>query len=328
MIIYDGVWCDIILLDVGYGLIKGSDVGPKYIGGCNKAKNACGSGVMEYPDGSRYEGEWKDGKRYGKGVLTHSGIVYICEWKDCRMDGWCIEVGSDGMKTEGQRNKGLKDGIFTATSLDGTQRLSKWNNDVREQGDTFQGQADGKGNLTKADGSVYCGDFKDTMKHGKGTWTSPNGKEKYVGEWRDDNKNGEGILTTPDGEYEGTWKDDVRHGEGTETKTNGETYIGGWEDDKRHGTGGFETKPNGAKYAGDWNAGKRWGQGNEYLSNGERYYGQWEDDKRHGRGTSCGGGDDGYTGLWDRDQVNFCERISFTHPIHILSRCVINCFFV
>ena len=47
-----------------------------------------GKGIMNYEDGSKYDGEWKEGKRYGKGTLTYEdGAKYVGEWKDGEMDG-------------------------------------------------------------------------------------------------------------------------------------------------------------------------------------------------------------------------------------------------
>lgn len=45
---------------------------------------------------------------------------------------------------------------------------------------------------------VYSGYSKFLMKNGIGKLTKPDG-EVYVGEFRDDSFNGKGILTLPDG---------------------------------------------------------------------------------------------------------------------------------
>ncbi len=42
-----------------------------------------GLGSMTYPDGDKYVGEWKDGKRHGEGTYTWSdGDKYVGEYKD------------------------------------------------------------------------------------------------------------------------------------------------------------------------------------------------------------------------------------------------------
>lgn len=48
-------------------------------------------GTMEYPNGEKYEGDWKDGKRNGKGILClnllgtyflNNGDKYDADWVD------------------------------------------------------------------------------------------------------------------------------------------------------------------------------------------------------------------------------------------------------
>ena len=39
-------------------------------------------GIEEWDNGRKYVGEWKDGKRHGKGMMTHpEGAQYIGQWK-------------------------------------------------------------------------------------------------------------------------------------------------------------------------------------------------------------------------------------------------------
>lgn len=43
---------------------------------------------MKYNDGSTYDGEWKDGKRNGQGVMKYpSGQQYDGEWKNGKKHG-------------------------------------------------------------------------------------------------------------------------------------------------------------------------------------------------------------------------------------------------
>jgi len=48
--------------------------------GQNKIEN--GQGTHTYPDGSKYVGEFRDGKRHGQGTYTfQEGDTYVGEWK-------------------------------------------------------------------------------------------------------------------------------------------------------------------------------------------------------------------------------------------------------
>jgi hypothetical protein len=136
----------------------------------------------------------------------------------------------------------------------------------------------------KENNGEYVGEFKDGKRHGKGTYTFPNG-EKYVGEFKDGKFNGKGTHTWVDGaKYEGEYKDDKRHGKGTCTFPDGEKYVGEFKDDKFNGKGIY-TFPNGDKYVGEFKDDKFNGKGTFTYPNGEKYVGEYKDNKRDGKGT-------------------------------------------
>ena len=50
-----------------------------------------GRGVQIWPDGSRYDGFWKDGMANGFGRLVHAeGDVYEGEWTDDKANGYGV----------------------------------------------------------------------------------------------------------------------------------------------------------------------------------------------------------------------------------------------
>jgi hypothetical protein len=56
--------------------------GRKYVGEYKDGKRN-GQGTYTYPDGRKYVGEYKDGKRNGQGTYTFpSGDKYVGEWKN------------------------------------------------------------------------------------------------------------------------------------------------------------------------------------------------------------------------------------------------------
>ena len=47
-----------------------------------------GRGIRSYPNGGRYEGDWREGKRTGEGVQKFpNGARYEGSWKDDRASG-------------------------------------------------------------------------------------------------------------------------------------------------------------------------------------------------------------------------------------------------
>ena len=108
---------------------------------------------------------------------------------------------------------------------------------------------------TESDGAKYVGEFKDGLRHGKGTFIFPDGR-KYVGEWKDNMLHGQGTFTYPDGgKYVGEFKDDMFHGQGTFTYSNGEKYVGEFKNHMHHGQGTF-TSSDGFVLKGLWEEGE------------------------------------------------------------------------
>jgi len=103
-----------------------------------------------WENGTKYMGEWKDGKRHGQGNMTyHDGSKFVGKWKNGKRHGqgtytWCFYCS-------------------WCSSLPGGTNSSI---------------------SSFADGRKYEGEFKDGKKHGQGKMILPDGK-KYVGEYKD-----------------------------------------------------------------------------------------------------------------------------------------------
>ena len=66
-----------------------------------------GHGTYEYDDGSKYIGEWKDGKRHGQGTWTQPGRgEYVGPWKNGSENGQGTFTYTDGGQYVGE----FKDG--------------------------------------------------------------------------------------------------------------------------------------------------------------------------------------------------------------------------
>ena len=64
---------------------------------------------VDYPNGSRYKGEWEDGKYHGQGVFTWlDGGRHEGEFEDGLPNGQGVSIQPDGNRYEGE----FKDGNF------------------------------------------------------------------------------------------------------------------------------------------------------------------------------------------------------------------------
>ncbi len=223
------------------------DNGAIYIGHWSKAGLRHGQGIQLWPDGSKYEGYWKDDMANGRGRLIHAdGDVYEGDWRNDKAEG------------EG-----------TYTHMDGAQYVGQWYDDKQH----------GYGVETWPDGAKYEGDYSGGKKHGKGKfhWAD---NSVYEGEFYNNNIHGHGVYVWSDNRrYEGGWKNNKMEGSGTFTWADGRRYVGQYIDDKKHGQGEF-VWPDGRKYNGQWYNGKQHGRGSYTSTDGKTKEGEWKDGKR------------------------------------------------
>lgn len=123
-------------------------------------------GVIVWVNGDRYEGDFREGKRTGRGILTFGRG----EWEGDRYEG----DFQDGART-GR-------GIYT------------WANGDRYEGDFRDGEHHGRGTFTWATGDRYEGEFQNGDITGNGILTWRNGT-RFAGTFRDSEPAGAGICT-------------------------------------------------------------------------------------------------------------------------------------
>ena len=147
---------------------------PKCIGDDFTRYDNC-YGTLNFSDGHKYVGEWKNGKIHGQGSFTYAdGANYVGEWKNDKRHG---------------------QGTFKADNI---KYVGEWKNDKMH----------GQGTFTSSDGDKYVGEWKNEKMHGQGTLTSSDGF-KLVGGWKNNKKNGLATLTSLDGRKEVVmYKDD------------------------------------------------------------------------------------------------------------------------
>jgi len=158
---------------------------------------------MTLPSGARYVGEFRDGKRHGRGVdFFPSGDRYEGEYRDGNRHGQGTYIHASGDRYVGQYRDGKRHGTGTFSFTNGD----------RYTGDYRDGVRHGQGTYLHVNGDRYLGEFKDDLRSGLGVFIfGPGSSEgvRYVGQWRDGKPNGQGIEYHPDGTVRrsGLWAD-------------------------------------------------------------------------------------------------------------------------
>eukprot|EP00347_Sterkiella_histriomuscorum_P003422 403364353 len=87
-------------------------------------------------------------------------------------------------------------------------------------GDYVDGIPNGYG-VIMSHGSMYCGEYKNGIIHGLGTYYYNDG-DSYKGQWMNNMQHGEGVFKYTNGSIlKGTWKDGDKHGEFNRTYASG-----------------------------------------------------------------------------------------------------------
>ncbi|BCU03105.1 morn repeat domain [Pandoravirus japonicus] len=219
-----------------------------------------GTGFAVRTDGSRYEGDWVDGKYHGYGILTDgSGCVfYRGRWQQGSAHGYGVR-SDDRCCFVGEWEHGLPNGYGTCadTKPDGGNRGTY-------RGMFRDGTYSGYGIVEYNQGDRYEGEWQDGRAHGLGTYTSADAKETYRGHWERGRHDGFGVLVYREGHrYEGEWRDGERHGHGIYT------CVDGW------------------RVCGTFDGGVQRGYAERVEPDGRVYRGECLDGLPHGRGVLC-----------------------------------------
>jgi len=85
-----------------------------------------------WENGTKYMGEWKDGKRHGQGNMTyHDGSKFVGKWKDGKKHGQGTDTYGDGRKYVGEWKDGYKWNIEYKNKYG--QILRRWVNGVLQK---------------------------------------------------------------------------------------------------------------------------------------------------------------------------------------------------
>lgn len=186
-----------------------------------------GYGLMRFPDGSRYEGRWKEGNRDGRGT----------QWSP---EG---NVAYQGMFVNDQpasRSIAFERPSFPISNGGLVQKK------LRSVKIRWFGAKDDKGMASGFGVAISSGEHGIAgLYHGLATggrldtnvvaiYANYDARMAYVGEIADWNENGFGQMFYPNGTtYVGRWKDEKRHGEGLMLSATGDELERGWFESDR-----------------------------------------------------------------------------------------------
>ena len=210
--------------------------------GCIKGNCVNGKGTFIWPNGDKYNGNWKNQKPHGLGTFKWvNGTKYIGDWELGIQNGQGTVTWANGDKYIGGRKNGEADGQGTFIFANGITQSGEWKNGNLIETDSsgkaigcVEGNCDnGKGTGVWEKGFKYVGEWKMQNMHGFGIGTWPNG-DRYEGDWVNGQRTGQGkyFYSSGGGVYTGEWKNNNRHGEGTMIWNDGVKQVAIWEMDK------------------------------------------------------------------------------------------------
>ena len=155
-------------------------------------------GIMIYNNGEKYDGEWRNDKRNGKGIFisahyynckNHIGMKYEGDFKDDKFEGYGIAIYSNGDKYEGEWKNNKRYGRGKVTYFCGTIYEGEWMN----------GKFEGNGILYLNHGERFEGKFSESKYNGYGKYYYNNGSF-LEGIFENDKPKGECLFHKPDGQ--------------------------------------------------------------------------------------------------------------------------------
>ena len=170
-------------------------------------------------------------------------------------------------------------------------------------GEFSEGEKNGNGSITYANGTKYEGSFKNDFHDGFGKLMQLNG-ETYEGEWKKGKINGNGMRIHANGnKYIGNYVNNVRSGSGHLIFVNGESYKGNFSNGKANGNGVFKFK-NGNVYEGEFKDNLIMGKGTLTLKNGDKYIGVFTNGLINGKGSFINNKGEKYVGNFEANKKN------------------------
>lgn len=247
-----------------------------------------GPGTAYLPDGSFYDGEFKQGLFSGQGSLVwNNGESYIGEFRFGQMHGKGYYASAMGFSYEGEFANGLWQGRGEYIDKRGQRYTGEFElgdfhghgKYVNTEGDVYEGEfrhgkPDGEIVLSYKKGARYVGTMKDWAFHGEGRYSLDD--VTYAGHFINGQQEGVGVIERVSGRYQGEIQNWTEHGKGKWVSNDGNVYKGDFADGIFHGWGRYESVT-GNVYEGEFENGM-------YHGKGEARYANAHGDKKVRRG--------------------------------------------
>lgn len=236
------------------------------------------TGTLEFRDGAKYVGDYKEDKDknqilHGTGEYISQAFRYNGEFKDGKKQGKGVYVWANGDKFEGD---------FANDQVSGKGRWQFASGDVYT-GDVLNAVMVGKGVLVAKNGDRYEGLFADGKPNGLGVYVFANG-DKFEGSMVAGKMSGKGTYTNKRGDkFIVPFVDGVPNGNGVYEFANGDRYAGEIQNGLLTGKGEY-FHSDGQRSEGMYVNGLLNGPGKFYYNNGSWFEGTFEGGLKHAKG--------------------------------------------
>jgi hypothetical protein len=214
----------------------------------DEAKRKGGTAKYVYPDGTIYDGEWKDFKPHGYGnKIWPNKSYYLGEFVNGEISGQGhAKFINEGLYDGEWKNGSIIEGVveFENPEANGGKKIYRGRfHNWKPHGES--------GEFEYSDGSKYRGEVKNGIEEGFGRKSCANGDE-YEGYFRAGLYHGHGQLVTKAFNYEGYFVMGEREGWGSMECEDGSSYVGYWKQSKYGGIGAYHEPNNGRTFFGAW----------------------------------------------------------------------------
>lgn len=144
---------------------------------CIEGNCVNGYGVIEYNNGTKYYGEFKNSKFNGLGVLTFESYVFNGFWQDGIMNGKGF-TSNENCNYFGELINSIPTGEGQFKYNDGSIAISKKWMKINNSGYPERHSIYGIGEITYSENVYYIGEIIDGVPNGKGTYFN-NGEIKF-----------------------------------------------------------------------------------------------------------------------------------------------------